>query len=272
VIPELLTNPWMLVALAGLFGLLLGSFLNVCIHRWPLEQSVVSPPSHCPSCDERVRPWDNIPVLSWLLLRGRCRFCGEPISIQYPLVELAVGLIWAGVAWRFGADWETLRGGVFLTLLFGISLTDARFYIIPDQFSLGGLALGLALAPLTGAITFLQAAVGAAVGFGLLWLVAWGGTLLFKKQMEAAGVDQAMGGGDIKMMAMVGAFLGTSGVFLTVFLGSLVGVLIFGPISAVTKRLIPFGIFLAAGAAVAFGWGDALVGWYMTSMLGMPAP
>jgi leader peptidase (prepilin peptidase) / N-methyltransferase len=263
-------DPWMWVAVAGVFGLLLGSFLNVCVYRWPLDQSVVSPPSHCPSCDERVRAFDNIPVLSWIFLRGRCRHCGNPISIQYPLVELAVGLIWAGVAWRFGADWEAVRGGVFLTLLFGISLTDARFYIIPDQFSLGGLALGLGLAGLSGAITFTQAVLGAVVGFGLLWLVAWGGSLLFKKQMAAAGVDQAMGGGDIKMMAMVGAFLGISGVFLTVFLGSLVGVLIFGPISAMTKRLIPFGIFLAAGAAVAYGWGDALVGWYMTSMLGMP--
>lgn len=265
-----MTEPWMLVALAGLFGLLLGSFLNVCVLRWPVDQSVIRPPSHCPSCDEPVRWFDNIPVLSWLVLRGRCRHCAASISVQYPLVELATGLIWAGVVWRFGADWEAARGGVLLTLLFGIALTDARFYIIPDQFSLGGLVMGLALAPLSDRITLVQSMLGAAMGFGLLWLVAWGGTLLFKKQMEAAGVDRAMGGGDIKMMAMVGAFLGVQGVFLTLFLGSLVGILVFGPISALTKRLIPFGIFLAAGAAVAYGWGGALVDWYMTSIVGAP--
>lgn len=265
-----MTEPWMLVALAGLFGLLLGSFLNVCVLRWPVDESVVRPPSHCPGCDAPIRWYDNVPVLSWLVLRGRCRRCGEPISIQYPLVELATGIIWAGMAWRFGMEWEALRGGILLTLLFGIALADARFYIIPDQFSLGGLVLGLALAPPSPRITFVRALVGAAVGFALLWFVAWGGTKLFRRQMEEAGVDQAMGGGDIKMMAMVGAFLGTSGVFLTLFLGSLVGILVFGPISALTKRLIPFGIFLAAGAAVAYGWGDALVDWYMTSIVGRP--
>lgn len=262
------TDPWTLVALAGVFGLLVGSFLNVCVLRWPEDRSVIRPPSHCPACRNPVRWFDNIPVLSWLLLRGRCRHCGEGISVQYPLVELAMGFIWAGMAWRFGLDWEALRGGVLLSLLLGISLTDARFYIIPDQFSLGGLVLGILLAIPSDRITVLQSIIGAAVGFGVLWLVAWGGTKLFRKQMEEAGVEQAMGGGDLKMMAMVGAFLGLQGVVLTIFLGSLVGVVVFGPISVVTKRLIPFGIFLAVGAAVAWGWGEALVGWYMTTIWG----
>jgi len=261
---------WMVILVTGLVGLLLGSFLNVCVLRWPLDQSVVRPPSHCPECENPVAWYDNVPVLSWLLLRGRCRHCRTGISVQYPVVEFTTGIIWAGMAWQHGLSMEALRGGVFLTLLLGISLTDARFYIIPNQFSVGGTVLGLALAPLAGGITLLQSVLGAVVGFGVLWGVAVAGKLLFRKAMERAGVDQAMGGGDIKMMAMIGAFLGVPGVFLTLFLGSVVGLVVFGPISAVTKKLIPFGIFLAAGAAVTYGWGEFIVGWYLTSILGMP--
>ncbi len=246
--------------------MLLGSFLNVCTLRWPRDQSVVSPPSHCPSCDARIGWYDNIPVLSWLLLRGRCRACGTRISIQYPLVELATALIWAGVFWRVGWGPEAVRGAVFLTILFGIALTDARFYIIPDEFSLGGLVIGLLLAGWmsfqAGSPTILiQSAVGAALGFGLLVAVAVGGKAMFKKD--------AMGGGDIKMMAMVGAFLGVSGVLLTLFLGALLGAVIFGPISWKTGKLVPFGIFLAAGAAVTYAWGDVILEWYFVYVLDM---
>lgn len=254
---------------AGLFGLAVGSFLNVCTFRWPADESVIRPPSRCPHCRRPVRWYDNVPVLGWLLLRGRCRDCGEAISVQYPLVELATGVIWAGLFLRWGPSVEALRGAVFLTVLFGISLTDARFYVIPDEFSLGGAVLGLGLAPFAGGPTFGQAALGAAVGFAILWAVAKLGKVLFPGAMERAGVDEAMGGGDIKMMAMVGAFLGAHGVFLTLFLGSLVGLVVFGPISLTTKKLIPFGVFLAAGAAVTYGWGDALVGWYTGSVLGL---
>jgi leader peptidase (prepilin peptidase)/N-methyltransferase len=153
-----------------------------------------------------------------------------------------------------GLEPEAARGAIFLTILLGIAVSDARFYIIPDQFSLGGLVIGLALAPLAPTMGFLAALTGAAAGFALLWFVAWAGEKVFKKE--------AMGGGDIKMMAMIGAFLGLQGVFLTLFLGSLLGTLIFGPISVKTKRLVPFGVFLAVGAAVTYGWGEALVDWY----------
>jgi leader peptidase (prepilin peptidase)/N-methyltransferase len=168
---------------------------------------------------------------------------------------LATGLIWAGSFTQHGPSIEALRGALLLSILLGIAVTDARFYIIPDQFSIGGAILGLLLAPLPGGPTLLQAVAGAAVGFGLLWLVGKGGTWLFKKE--------AMGGGDLKMMAMVGAFLGVPGVILTVFLGALLGSLIFGPISWKTGKLVPFGIFLAAGAAVAYGWGERILSWYM---------
>jgi leader peptidase (prepilin peptidase)/N-methyltransferase len=258
---------------AGLYGLLIGSFLNVCSLRWPVDESVIRPGSRCPKCGRAVRWFDNIPVLSWLALGGRCRYCAEPVSIQYPLVELATGLIWAGAFAAHGASWEALRGSVFLTILFGISISDARFYIIPDQFSVGGAVLGILMSFLPGGPDWLEAVIGAAVGYAVLWSVGVVGTAVIKKvspgRLAAAGVDQAMGGGDIKMMMMVGAFLGVWGVALTVFLGSVLALLVFGPISAISKRLIPLGVFLAAGGGAAYAWGDAMVRWYLTSVVGL---
>jgi len=255
-------DQWLVAASAGLVGLMLGSFLNVCTLRWPSEESVVSPPSRCPGCGTGIRWYDNIPLLSYVILRGKCRVCGAAISPQYPIVELATGLIWAGCFMQYGLSAESARGAVFLTILLGIAITDARFYIIPDQFSLGGGLLGLALAPFPGGLTTLEALLGAGIGFGVLWLVAKAGTRLFKKE--------AMGGGDLKMMGMVGAFLGVPGVLLTLFLGALLGSVVFGPISWKTGKLVPFGIFLAVGASVSYGWGERLINWYTTNFLGIP--
>ncbi|HWK89001.1 MAG TPA: prepilin peptidase [Longimicrobium sp.] len=255
-----MTPEWLLYLFAGLLGAALGSFLNVCVYRWPADLSVVSPPSRCPSCGAGIRWFDNVPVLGWIFLRGRCRNCRAPISIQYPLVELATAAVWVMAALRFGYDWRTLSTAVFFTLLLGIALSDARTYIIPDQFTLGGLVIGIALAFAPGGITPVRSLIGAALGFGLLWLVGELGRWAFKKP--------AMGGGDIKMMAMVGAFLGSSGVLLTIFLGALFGSLVFGPISMKTGKLVPFGIFLALGAAIAEPWGHAIVGWYTRTFLG----
>ena len=256
---DVFSDAWIVSALAGLVGLMIGSFLNVCTLRWPEDESVVFPGSHCPKCGEPIRWYDNVPVLGYVLLRGRCRACREPISLQYPLVELATGLVWAGMFSYAGLSFEALRGTLLLTILFGIALTDARFYIIPDQFSLGGLVLGLGLAFLPGGIDALDALIGAIVGFGLLGSVAVVGKWMLKKD--------AMGLGDIKMMAMVGAFLGWAGVLLTVFLGALLGAVIFGPISYKTKKLVPFGIFLAAAAAITYGFGSEIIDWYLTNIL-----
>ena len=241
-----------------MLGSLLGSFLNVCILRWGAEpkQSIVRPArSHCPRCGKELAWYENVPVLSWLLLRARCRGCGEPISIMSPLVELATALLWGYMAWRHGLTLEALRGAIFGTILLGIAMTDARQYIIPDEFTWGGLVLGL-LFSLAGGIPGLGAALlGAAVGFGLLWLVGAVGTWVFK--------EDAMGGGDIKMMAMVGAFLGWQGVLLTIFLGALAGTLVFVPLLLLgQKKLVPFGIFLSIGAAIAYEFGPAVIGWY----------
>ena len=244
-----------LALIGGVFGAVIGSFLNVCIVRLPAEQSVVSPPSRCPKCGRPVGWRDNIPVFSWLLLRGKCRGCREPISILYPLVELSVALGWALMAWHYGLSLEALKGALFFTLLLGIALTDAREYIIPNEFTWGGLALGLVLAAAAGVDSMISAAIGAAVGFALLWLVGVVGTWAFK--------EEAMGGGDIKMMAMIGSFMGWQGVLLTIFLGALAGTLIFLPLTLMgRKRLVPFGVFLAIGAAVTYLIGPALIAWY----------
>jgi len=256
-----MTEEWTVTLFAGALGLVLGSFLNVCAWRWPRDESVVAPPSACPNCGERIRWRHNVPVIGWLMLRGRCRDCRTSISVQYPLVELTVGVVWAGLAYRYGVSAEAARGAIFLTILLGIALSDARFYIIPDQFSLGGAVVGLLLAPFALGPTLPQAVVGAVLGFALLWAVAVAGKAAFKKD--------AMGGGDLKMMAMVGAFVGPVGVLLTIFLGALLGTLAFGPISWKTKKLVPFGIFLAAGAAVTYGWGDPIVAWYTENILKM---
>ena len=252
------------VGVGALFGSLLGSFLNVCILRWGAEpkQSIIRPSrSHCPQCGKALAWYDNVPVLSWILLRARCRGCGKPISAMYPLVELATAAIWGYMVWRHGLTVEALRGAVFGTILLGIAMTDARQYIIPDEFTWGGLVLGL-LFSMTSSLPGLGAALfGAAVGFGLLWVVGRVGTWVFK--------EDAMGGGDIKMMAMVGAFLGWQGVLLTIFLGALAGTLVFVPLLLLgQKKLVPFGVFLSIGAAVAYEFGPAIIGWYSRYLVG----
>jgi leader peptidase (prepilin peptidase)/N-methyltransferase len=243
------------IILSGLVGLAVGSFLNVVILRLPRGESIVSPPSRCPSCQTPLRWYHNIPLLSWIALRGRCASCGAWIGWQYPLVEAATAAIWAGNVAAYGVGPEALRAIAFLTLLLAIAVTDARFYIIPDELSLGGAVLGVALALLAGSPTLQEAAIGAVAGGGALWLIAILGTWAFKKE--------AMGGGDIKLMTMIGVFLGWQGALLTVFLGALAGTLVFVPIAWKSDRLVPFGLFLAVGAALALYLGDPLLDWYL---------
>lgn len=253
-------SSWLIWIYAGVVGACVGSFLNVCIYRLPEGESVVTPRSRCPECGTTIGWKDNVPILSYLLLRGRCRVCGTRISPQYPLVELVTAMIWVAASVRYGLVWQTLAVALFFTLLLGIALTDARSYIIPDEFSLGGLVVGLLLSPLPGGVTLRESFAGAAVGFGLLYVTGLLGEWWLKKP--------AMGGGDIKMMAMVGAFLGPVGAVLTIFMGALVGTLVFLPISLRTNKLVPFGIFLALGAAVTEAWGDLIIRWYQANFLG----
>ncbi len=246
---------------SAVLGLALGSFLNVCILRLPGGGSIFRPRSHCTSCERSLSWYENVPLLSWLVLRGRCRTCGARISVIYPLVELATAVVWISSFVYYEDRWHALAAAVFGTLLLGIALTDAREYIIPDEFSLGGLAIGLALSFAPGSPAPLMSVAGASLAFALMYAVAVVGEWAFKKP--------ALGGGDIKMMAMVGAFLGPLGALLTIFVGSAVGALIFGPIGLRTGKLVPFGVFLSLGAAIVFVWGDLMISWYVTNILGV---
>jgi leader peptidase (prepilin peptidase) / N-methyltransferase len=256
-----LAPEWWWLVWAGVIGAAVGSFLNVCIYRWPAEQSVLRPPSRCPACETPLRWRDNVPVVGWLLLRGRCRYCGVGISAQYPLVEAACALIWIAAVARFGVDLEALRSALFLTILLGIAMTDAHHMVIPDQFTLVGAAAGLALAPFAVGITFRAAIIGAVIGYVLLWLVKLGA--------ERALGKPALGVGDIHMMLLVGAFTGVAGMLLTLLLGSVLGLVIGAPLAALRRggpvmgSYLPLGVFLAMGAAVAYVWGPAIVDWYL---------
>lgn len=251
---------------AFIAGAAIGSFLNVCIYRFPAEKSVVAPRSACGACGSAIRWYDNIPILSYLFLRGRCRACGAPISVQYPIIELATALIWTAAAIRFGLSWEALHSAAFLTLLLGIAMTDAREMVIPDQFTVLGALFGLGLAAIPGGISFVQAVVGAIFAYVLLWIVK----LLAEKILR----KPALGVGDIHMMAMIGAFVGPAGALLTLLLGSVFGLILGIPVQYVRGRLsplgtyLPLGVFLAMGAAIAHVWGDGIIGWYMSTILG----
>jgi leader peptidase (prepilin peptidase) / N-methyltransferase len=252
---------WLLWVYVFAIGAAVGSFLNVCIYRWPAEQSVLRPRSRCPSCGQQIRWFDNVPIVSWLLLRGRCRNCGAPISAQYPAIEFITGIIWLSAALRYGWTIEALRSAIFLSILLGIALTDAREMVIPDQFSLGGTAIGLGFAALPGGMAISSALLGAGVAYVFFWTVKYSAEKLLKKP--------ALGVGDIHMMAMVGAFLGIPGALLTMLIGSVLGLVIGVPLSlargqlAVLGTYLPLGTFLALGAAVAHAWGEPLFIWYM---------
>jgi leader peptidase (prepilin peptidase) / N-methyltransferase len=244
-----------------LVGAALGSFLNVAILRWPAEESVIRPRSRCPGCASPIAWYDNIPILSWLILRGRCRACAQAISIQYPVIELTVALTWLGMAVWMGPGLEAVRGSILFTILLGIAIIDARHRIIPDHLSLGGAIIGLALAAWPGGFPFRAALVGALVAYGLMWLVKLGGEAILRKP--------ALGVGDIHMMAMVGAFVGLPGALLTILLGSILGLAIGIPLAWIRGDLeamgtyLPLGTFLAMGTAITYLWGDAMIAWYL---------
>ncbi|MFN8627446.1 MAG: A24 family peptidase [Candidatus Binatia bacterium] len=246
-------------------GAAIGSFLNVCIWRIPGGQSIVYPPSHCPSCDTAISPRDNIPLLSYALLRGRCRSCNDPISSRYPLVEGLTGIALVLLFYRFGLSPQLAVYGIFVAALIVISFIDLDHQIIPDVISLPGIVLGLIFAAVGYGPPLLDSAIGVLVGGGILYAVAAG--------YHALTGREGMGGGDIKLLAMIGAFLGWQAVFVTLILGSFTGsiigialILLQGKDSRVP---IPFGPFLACGALCALAFGDALIRWYLR--LALPA-
>ncbi len=248
--------------LSALFGLIVGSFANVCIYRLPKRESVVTPASHCPSCGTPIRFVDNVPVISYLILRGRCRACGMSISPRYPAVEGLNALLYLAAALRFGGTPATLFYFIFITAMVVITFIDYDHQIIPDEITLPGIPIGLLAAWLILPDPFYRAAgmglsaslIGAATGFFLYYSIAF---------LSRGG----MGGGDVKMMAMVGAVLGWKGVVLTTFLascaGSIVGLYLMVFKGRGRKTKVPFGPFLAAGALLSLFVGQEIVYWYI---------
>jgi leader peptidase (prepilin peptidase)/N-methyltransferase len=249
------------------FGAVIGSFLNVCIYRVPRELSVIWPSSRCPSCGRPIRAWDNIPILSFLILGGRCRQCGSRISSRYPVVEALNAFCMVFIFWRFGPGWSFPVYAALCSSLIVITFIDLDFQIIPDRITLPGIPLGLLAGSFLLPDPFLRAMqlgwkaslTGAVSGFLFYYFVAVAGEKIFKKE--------AMGGGDIKMMAMVGGFIGWKGVILTTFLGSLSGSVIGIIIMALRGRekgsLIPFGPYLALGALISLFFGQEIILWYL---------
>lgn len=229
---------------AGLVGLVVGSFLNVVAHRLPRDESIAFPGSRCPSCGAPIAPYDNVPVLSWIALRGRCRACRAPIAVRYPALELGNAVLWL-LVFRFAPSWGDFATGAFLCSA-GLALLviDADFQILPDVITLPGIAVGIGLSFVSVRRTPLEAVLGAALGAGGLFLLAF----LYEK---IAG-QEGMGLGDVKMLGMIGALLGPVGVLVTIMAaslsGSVVGVALMIARRADGKLRLPFGVFLALGA------------------------
>jgi leader peptidase (prepilin peptidase) / N-methyltransferase len=265
--------------LALLFGLLLGSFLNVCIYRWPRDLSVVHPRSHCVVCGKTITWYDNIPVVSYLALGARCRHCGARVSWRYPVVELATGLLFFYFVAQLGATLAALKMCVFSAILVALAFSDLEQRILPDEFTLGGMAAGLLLAAfvpvpesiaqlalwfmgiqVSGRVQWLvEAAFGAAVPALFLWLAGW----LYRRIRHREG----LGLGDVKLIAMVGSFLGLSGALLTLVAGSLAGSVIgYGYIRATAKDPssyeLPLGTFLAIAALAIALAAQKILNWY----------
>jgi len=266
---------------AFILGACMGSFLNVCIARWPRERSIVRPRSRCPRCANQLAWFENIPLASWLVLRGRCRCCDEPISVMYPIIELIVAIGWTISVHVYGPSLLALRVAVFGTVLLGVAMTDAQHYLIPDGFTLFGLFFAL----FTSVLAFFHgetqifagpydALIGACTGAGMIAIVGWLGEVVTKRE--------AMGLGDVTLMAFVGAALGPARALITVFVGASLGAVAFVafvvPVTMMRRGgreqtelalggtpfeapLVPFGVFLAPAALLTLFWGDALLLW-----------
>ena len=251
-------SSYLLQMFAFIFGTLIGSFLNVCIYRLPISKSIVHPRSMCPSCQNTIRFYDNIPILSYLWLGGRCRYCKTPISIRYLLVELMGGLFCLSVFLKYGLTFPAMVYYVFIATLIVITFIDIDHRIIPDYLSLPGIPIFFLASLALPSLTYWDALIGILVGGGSLFLVAWTYHLITKKE--------GMGGGDIKLLAMIGALIGWKGVLFTIFISSAAGALSGMTIMLLTRQsmklAVPFGPFLAIGAIAYIFFGPQLIYWY----------
>ncbi len=248
------------LASAFILGAVIGSFLNVCIYRIPAGKSIVSPPSSCPLCGHKIRFYENIPILSYLFLRGKCSSCKIRISARYPAIEALTGLLFVLVLYYFGFSTATLIYWLFAAVLVTITFIDYDHQIIPDVISLPGIVIGFICSFFIPWFSWLDSLLGILIGGGILFVIAY----LYEKIAKREG----MGGGDIKLLAMIGAFLGWKAILPVVFLSSLLGTVVGVPAMLIqkgdTRFVIPFGPFLAAAALIYLFWGQMIIDWYLS--------
>ena len=251
--------PWPDLILVSIVGALVGSFLNVCIYRLPRGLSVVWPSSQCPACRAPIAPYDNVPVLSYVLLRGRCRRCRGGISLRYPVIELINAVGYVVIVWQFGVTPQSVVYAVLFSTFMVVAGIDLSHQIIPDVITLPGILLGLVAAATVLPTGFLNGLMGLLVGGGILWGLAWLSPYVFGKE--------GMGGGDIKLMAMIGAFLGWKTTLLTIMLGAVLGSVV--GLALIAAKIIrrddyvPFGPFLVFGAVLSLFFQHEIVTWYV---------
>lgn len=253
------------ILIAFCVGAILGSFLNVCAYRLPRHESILWPSSHCPSCRKAIAWYDNVPMLSYAILGGRCRACGAAISWRYPLIEFSNALGYAVIVWWFGVGWTAVVYAVLFSSLLVITAIDIACYTIPNVITLPGIVLGVVCAATILPVGLVNSILGLLLGGGVLWVLAWASPYLFGKE--------GMGGGDIKLLAMIGAFLGWQPTLLAVlvgaFMGSVVGVGLIALRVMRRDQYLPFGPFLALGAVVALFFHQDLIGWYLKTIVGV---
>jgi len=252
-------NPAIIILII-ILGLAWGSFLNVCIYRIPLKKSLISSRSFCPNCKKNIAWYDNVPILSYLILKGKCRHCKHKISIQYPLVELFSSFLLLLAYLKFDLSWQFFSGFVLISVLIVVSFIDLNHRIIPDIITLPGIVLGLVFSYFNPQASLSAAVIGFLSGGLSFYLLAYVGETVFKKE--------SMGGGDIKLAALLGAFLGWKNLIVVILLASFLGALIGGLKLTLSKseqdKTIPFGPFLAIASIVALFWGESLIGFYLS--------
>lgn len=253
-----MSSLWLEFSTIFLVGLVIGSFLTVCIVRIPLGESVVFPRSRCPYCQTVIAWHDNLPLISFLFLKGRCRWCAQPIAPRYPLIEFLNGLGYLWLFWHFGWGWTFVVYAGFFSALLTVTWIDWDYQIIPDVITLPGIVLGWLAATVVLPIGWLDSLIGTVIGGGVLLIMAWASPYLLGKE--------GLGGGDIKFLAMIGAFLGWKLALMTLFLASILGASVGVGLLAckVMQRgqYLPFGPFLAVGAFVSMLYGERLLAWY----------
>lgn len=251
---------WIQQVFVFILGCCLGSFFNVVIYRLPAKLSIVQPGSHCPQCSRPIAFYDNIPLISYLILMGKCRHCRAPISFRYPTVEALTGTIALLLFQQYGFSMQLLGESIFVSLLILIAFIDLDTFTIPNILSLPGIAAGLAFSFLTPRLSWQDSLLGILLGGGFLYAVAVA-YQFFRRQ-------EGLGGGDIKLLAMIGAFLGSAGVLFTIMLASVVGAMAGIAVMRRTRAgltaMVPFGPFLSLGAICYLVWGQSLVHWYVS--------